>query len=1163
MNSNFQFLKNEFTTFYDRAVKAEQLVITDPRTSLVYSRMALEVAINWMYANDEDLEQQHNTTLHNLLVQSSFKAQFNYKLYNELFIIKNVGNLATHNKPVNDIDSHKAIEALFYFGKWFIKSYAKVPVGDIGIFDFDYLPKEGGSTLSRKQIQQLQEQSDKELNTYQEQLKTKEAERQQLADENELFKKQIEALQAQVETNKVEANIEDEVHHPRNEVETRKYLIDVALREAGWDLKGVNDKEYKVQYMPKSTNVSETGYVDYVLWDDDGLPLALVEAKKTLESASKGENQAQLYADSLEKMHGKRPIMYYSNGYDIFLWDDQFYKQSRKVHGFYTKAELQTAMFRRTHRKDIRIAPIDTEISGRSYQMRAIKSIAEHFAGNDKGNGKLIGTNRGALLVLATGTGKTRTSIAFSKIMLECNWAKRILFLADRTSLVDQAKRNFVKFLPEHTSVNLLEEKDNPDARFAFSTYQTMMGLIDRSRDEEARFYGVGHFDLIIIDEAHRSIYKKYQAIFEYFDALFLGLTATPKNSIDKNTYHIFGLADKSPTDAYTFEEAVNNVPRHLNPYKTIPVPTKFMTDGIKYDELSEEEKEEFEKEILDGEEATGNEWISSSELNSWLFNKPTAIETLRYVLENGIKKRGGDELGKTIIFAKNRKHAQFLKDTFMELDKEQFGNDYVKVITHNEPKAKEFINRFCDEEKERLPQIAISVDMMDTGIDAPSCVNLVFYKPVKSYSKFWQMIGRGSRLRPDLFGAGRDKTHFLIFDLCGNFEFFNENPEGIETSPQKSLTEILFGLRLRLAEYLNSNQFIDDKSLQDFRTELLDGLHRDIATLDLDRFDVKMKLEVVNEFGNDNREIWDHLSKRDAKHIEDELAPLVKPQKGETDLARYYDKLLFTLITKRLETPNSEEYINSFMIPISKVVDTSRKLLKKTTIPAVKSKEAAIKLPLEENFWKVNGIAHLEKLRKGVRELVKYIDPIDQRYVTTDFADFIIEDQIKTTGFSDTETPEYRSPFQNNVHRLEQLIRKNENHITISRIRKGETITKEELQALEDILFKGGIDKESIEKELGSQFSLVKFIISLMGLSPEKVDAAFSKFINDYQLNAVQIQFLDTIKKFITTNGKIEPSKLYDAPFKNYHSMGIDGVFTEQQADVIFKIVEDFNQAN
>ncbi|WP_274475386.1 DEAD/DEAH box helicase family protein [Mangrovimonas aestuarii] len=1161
MNTNFQFLQSEFATFFDRAVNAEKLVITDPRASLFYARMALEVAVNWMYVNDDELELPNDKTLNSLMVQASFKEQFNHKLYNELHLIKKTGNLAAHNKSVNDVDSHNTIEYLFYFAKWFAKSYAQSPVDDPGLFNFEVIPEKGGVTLSKKEIQALEKSLDDKLSSFQQEIKKQEEEKQALAAENELLKRQLQLKQQAFETNKQLANAQDEVVHPRNEYETRKYIIDINLREAGWDLQGVNDKEFGVKYMPISTNPSGLGSVDYVLWDDDGLPLALVEAKKTMESVTKGENQAQLYADCLEKMFGRRPVMYYSNGYEIYLWDDQFYKQSRPVHGFYTKAELQTLMFRRSHRQDIRTAPIDDFIAGRIYQMRSIKSIAEHIAGTDKSNGKLIGTHRGALLVLATGTGKTRTSIAFSKLMLECNWAKRILFLADRISLVDQAKRNFVKHLPEHACVNLLEEKDNPDARIAFSTYKTMMGLIDGSRDGEARFYGVGHFDLVIVDEAHRSIYKKYQAIFEYFDAIFLGLTATPKNSIDKNTYHVFGLADKSPTDAYTFDEAVSN--KHLVPYKSIEVPTKFLREGIKYSELSDEEKEQFEEEILDGEEATGNEWISSSEMNTWLFNKPTAIKTLRFILKHGIKKRGGDELGKTIIFAKNRKHAQFLKDTFMELDKEQFGNDYVKVITHSEPKAKEFINRFCDEEKDRLPQIAISVDMMDTGIDAPSCVNLVFYKQVKSYTKFWQMIGRGSRLRPDLFGPDEDKTHFLIFDLCGNFEFFEENPEGIETSSQKGLTEIIFGLRLRLAEYLRSDQFKDNDQLQLFRTELLDGLHNDIATLDLERFDVKMNLQIVHEFGNDNRELWSHLSKRDVKRIEDKLAPLVKPQKGDTDMARYYDKLLYNLIAKRLETPNTENYLNSFMVPISKVATTSQKLLKKTSVPEVKSKEELIKMPLQENFWKIEGIAHLEKLRKGVRELVKYIDPVDQRYVTTDFADYIIEDDIKHGDMVNGSMNNNGSPFQNNLHRLEKIIRENENHITINRIRKGEAITKEELLALESMLFDNGIDKQAIEKELGTQFNIVQFVISLMGLSPEKVDAAFAQFINDYHLNAIQIQFLDTIKKFLTTNGKIEPSKLYEAPFKNYHSMGIDGVFTTQQADAIFKIVEDFNQAN
>ena len=1145
--TNFQFLKEEFKVLFDRVEKAESFVITDPRTSLVYSRMALEEAINWMYTNDKELEMPYDSSLNSLMMQPQFKEQFNHKLYNELHIIRKAGNLASHNKPVNDVDSLKAIDSLYYFSKWFIKSYSRKEVGDLGIFDFEIIPKKGGNALSKKELEKLQQKLDKELRVYQEDLSVKEEEKQALAAENELYQKQIENLQAQIEANKVEANEQDEVKHPRNESETRKYLIDVALREAGWDLNGVNDKEDKVAFMPKSTNKSETGYVDYVLWDDDGLPLALVEAKRSIESVTKGENQAQLYADSLEKMHGRRPVMYYSNGYETFLWDDQFYKQSRPVHGYYTKSELQTLMYRRTHRKDIRMAEIDTEIAGRFYQLRSIKSIAEHFSGYDKSTGKLVGTNRGSLLVLATGTGKTRTSIAFSKLLLENNWAKRVLFLADRISLVEQAKRNFVKFLPQHASVNLLEEKDNPDARIAFSTYKTMMGLIDGRRNDEGRFYGVGHFDLIIVDEAHRSIYKKYQAIFEYFDALFLGLTATPKHSIDKNTYQIFGLADKTPTDAYPF----------------IELPTKFLREGIKYDELSDEEKEEFEEEILDGEDASGNEWVSSSELNQWLFNKDTTIKTLRYILKNGIKKRGGDELGKTIVFAKNKKHAQFIKDMLLEMDKEQFGNDYVKVITHSEPKAKEFINRFCDEEKERLPQIAISVDMMDTGIDAPSCVNLVFFKPVKSFTKFWQMIGRGTRLRPNLFGAGKDKTHFLIFDLCGNFEFFKENPEGIEGNSQKSLTEIVFGLRLQLAQYLKSAQFKDDDKLQEFKKELLDGLHHDIATLNLNRFDVKMRLKVVHEFGNDNREIWNHLSKREVKQIEDELAPLVKPPKDDTDLARFYDRLIYSLIVKGLETPNKEEYFNAFVVPITKVATTSKKLLKKTTIPAVKAKEELIKLSLDEAFWKIDGIAHLEKLRKGVRELVKYIDPIDQRYVTTDFQDVILEDKIIIQDMMSEPEIKTQSPFQNNIHRLQQIVRENENHVTIQRIRKGESITTQELQALEAILFNNEVTKESLEQELGIQLNLVSFIISLMGLSQEKVEEAFAQFVNDYQLNAVQVEFLETIKKFLTSNGKIDPSKLYDSPFKNFHTMGIDGVFNTHQADTIFKIIKEFNQAN
>lgn len=1163
MESNFQFISGKWPDIFNRLEKAEELAISDPRTSLAYSRMGLELVVNWMFENDPVLELPFDTSLNGLLQDYNFIHQVPSKIRNDLHLIRKAGNLALHNKSVNNQDSLQAIENSFYFTRFLALSYAPNECEKPGMFNWDLIPEEGAPKLSKRKLDDLIQTFEASVDKWQERIKEIEEKNKNLERENELFKKQVENLKTELARNKEKAEEEDKVHHPVNEKETRRYFIDVSLREAGWDLKGIRDKEFQVKYMPKSTNKSETGFIDYVLWDDDGCPLALVEAKKTLQNAKEGENQAQLYADSLEKMFGRRPVMFYSNGYETYLWDDQFYKASRKVNGFFTKQELQTMMYRREHRMDIRDQEIDTEIVNRPYQMQAIKSIAEHFAGNDKQNGKLIGTNRRALLVLATGTGKTRVSIALSKVLFEANWAKRILFLADRISLVKQAQRNFVKHLPDYTTVNLLQDKESPNTRLAFSTYKTMMNLIDGVKDGDERFYGVGHFDLIIIDEAHRSIYKKYQSIFEYFDALYLGLTATPKHHIHHNTYEVFGLPDKSPTDAYTFQEAVDE--DHLVDYEPVPVPTKFMRSGIKYSELSPEEQEEFEDEILDGEPATGNEHISQAELNKWLFNKPTAIKSLRYILENGIKKRGGDEIGKTIIFARNRKHAEFLKDTFMELDKEQFGNDYVKVITHSEPKAQEFLERFCEDEKERLPQIAISVDMMDTGIDAPRVVNLVFYKPVKSYTKFWQMIGRGSRLRPDLFGPGLDKDKFLIFDMCANFEFFDENPEGIQPSIQKSITEVVFNLKIQLAQYLK--KFPEDKEFTTFRQKLLDELHYTVSSLNRERFDVKMKMEKVLEYGSENRELWNHLDNKDLQILENDIAPLIKPPKGDNDLARFYDRLLYTLMIKRLETPETEVFVNAFEIQIIKVATTSKKLLKKTTIPLVKAKENLVKMPLEEKFWKIDGVKHLEKIREGLRNLIKYIDPSDQKYVTTNFEDEldIPETRAKKQGSSLPKAGEgntgYVSPFENNLNRLQEILSENKSNVTIARIRNGEKITKKELQSLEHMIFNGRLKKEDVEKELGHPIMLVSMIIALHGLSKEHVDEEFAGFINKYKLDSKQINFLNTIKQFITRKGKIDPAKLYDAPFSNYHPHAVDGIFSQKQADQIFDIIGRINK--
>lgn len=1159
--SNFLFLQKQWPEIARRAIEAEKTVITDPRASLAFSRMVLEQAINWMYTNDKELELPNDTTLNSLMKQECFRIQFNHKLYRDIDLIRKRGNLAIHNKKVDEFDAEKCIQNLFYFSKWLAKSYSNSEI-EVHTFDFYLIPKQGEAALSRNQLDKLQNQLDSDLKSYQTNLKKIQEEALEKQKENDLLKLQLQKLQQQIKEQKAEANQIDSVQHPRNEMETRRDFIDVSLREAGWDLQGVNDKEFEVKHMPLSTNPSGLGYADYVLWDDNGKPLAVIEAKKSMESASKGENQAQLYADALQKMYDQRPVMFYTNGFETYLWDDCFYKQSRQVHGFYTKAELQTIIYRRTNRKDIRTQQIDTEIVERPYQLRSIRSIAEHYAGNCKQTGKLIGTNRGALLVLATGTGKTRTAIALSKIMFQAYWAKRILFLADRISLVSQAKRNFTKFLPNHSAVNLLDEKEKKNSRLVFSTYKTMMNLIDGKRNGEERFYGIGHFDLIIVDEAHRSIYNKYQALFQYFDALYLGLTATPKDAVDKNTYEAFGLVDKSPTDDYSFDEAVEN--GHLTPYHSIEVPTKFHTQGIKYDELSDEEKEEFEKEILEGQEATGSERVDKSALDNWLFNEDTAIKTLRYFLKHAIKIKGGDEIGKTIVFARNKRHAHFLKDIFLKLDKEQFGNDYVKVIVNKEPKAEEFLLRFCDDEQDRLPQIAISVDMMDTGIDAPKVVNLIFYKPVKSYAKFWQMIGRGSRLSPNLFGPDQHKDKFLIFDLCENFEFFRENPEGIESNPQQTLSQNLFALKLQIAQSLKDKKYKDNQELQQFRTNLLDDLHGQVAKMDQTRFDVKMNIKTVLDFGNENRQKWNHLNSADILRIKDEIIPLVQPQKGEDELARYYDRLIYNLMEKRIQTPNTEKFTSSAENQISRVMLISGKLLEKTSIPQVKEKEQLIEKNMDEEFWKNKGVSHLEKIRDNIRTLIRYIDKTDQKYVTTNFTDTILTGKIKTDQpfeqASDSPQEYIRSQvFSNNIHRLEDIVRTNQNHVTINRIKNQQPISNQELVELEKFLFAKPADKERLEKELGREINLTTFIKNLVGLSQECVNSAFAQFTNQYQLSSKQIHFLDTIKQFLTKNGKINPEMLYEAPFTEIHIMGIDGVFNDNQTDQIIDIIQSF----
>jgi type I restriction enzyme, R subunit len=725
--SNFQFLEKDWGEFVNDAIAMERLVRFDPKAACGRARHLIEQVVLWMYENDEDLEMPYDTAFYNITNQVPFKKIIGYKVYEKINLIRRKGNRALHEKGRVTEDEALAIcEEAFHVMYWLYSTYTTDdgPVEDVA-FEANAVPKiDDQPEVDLSEFERLQKEAEERAERLRELERSLEEKDEALAQRNREIK------QMRLQSRKYADN------HNYNESQTRELLIDVMLRESGWDPSAKDVREYEVQGMP---NQSGTGYVDYVLWDDNGKPLALVEAKRSTSSFSEGEHQAKLYADCLEKKFGVRPVIFLSNGYETRIWDDAAYP-ARPLLGFYNKASLQKLFFQKKEKESLHLAKINEKITGRYYQIQAIRRVGERFQEGQ----------RRALLVMATGTGKTRTAISLTDVMLRYKWAKRVLFLADRDALVRQAYKNYAEHLPDIPIVNLVDEKDDSAARVVFSTYPTMLNQIEKLEEGQRKF-DPGYFDLVIIDEAHRSIYNKYGAIFEYFDSLLLGLTATPKSDVDHDTYEKFRVEEGNPTYAYELKEAVQD--GFLVPPKKISVLGKFLSEGIKYDDLSEEEKKQYDDLLADDETGAVPDHIDPGKLNSWLFNRDTVEQVLKQLMENGIKVEGGDRLGHTIIFAKNHKHAQFISEVFDE-NYPKYAGHFAKMIHNKINYSQDLIEKFCSPDH-KFPIIAISVDMMDTGIDAPDVVNLVFFKPVRSKAKFNQMIGRGTRLRPDLFGPG------------------------------------------------------------------------------------------------------------------------------------------------------------------------------------------------------------------------------------------------------------------------------------------------------------------------------------------------------------------------------------------------------------------------
>ena len=1103
LSDNFAFLQGQFPFATDAAHMAEQHVFGDPRASIFHSRRALERLVMRVFRIDASLTRPDDEKLAVFLHDEGFRQVMPEEVWEKANYIREAGNVAVHRKGNPQAEeAQQIIEELFHVFYWAGRTYLRKGAEDLQGKQYD-------PTLIPRMETTLSPQSLEKLEELEQQLAQKEEKLQEVESE-------LKTLQEQVKQSK-EENATVEETHDWCEATTRQRIIDLALHRAGWPLDQDRDREYEVTGMPNNQGI---GYADYVLWGDDGKPLAVIEAKRTLVDPKQGKQQAKLYADCLEQMHGQRPLIYYTNGYKTYFWDDDFYPE-RRVHGFHKKSELQSLILRRRSRTTPDTTLIDDDIAGRYYQKRAIQKICEEF-------GK---ARRKTLLVMATGTGKTRTAIALSDVLQRCQWAKRVLFLADRLSLVRQAVNAFKTHLPSSSPVNLVTDK-GATGRVYVCTYQSMMGLIDATDGDEATF-GVGHFDLIIIDEAHRSVYQKYGAIFEYFDSLLVGLTATPSKEVDRNTYSLFDQRPGSPTDAYELETAVAD--EFLVPPRVEIVDRKFPRDGIEYDDLSEEEKEEWEQTEWGGDNSPSR--VNAAAVNRWLFNTDTVDLMLQHLMEHGHKVDGGDRLAKTIIFARNHKHAEFIEERFNHHYPHYKGH-FARVIDNYTKYAHSLIE---DEfsVKDKNPHIAISVDMLDTGIDVPEVANLVFCKPVYSKIKFWQMIGRGTRLCPDLFGPGIDKQDFRIFDFCFNFDFFRENPDGIERGAQTSLCQRIFRARVQLLAHVQRNAAIDPGEVLG---EALSGqLHREVSAMSLDNFLVRMRREPVERF--QNRDAWKTpLSEVDEERLQRDVAGLPHGLEPECLEARTFDLLML-----RMQWAFVEGETDAFEGHRTKVIELAMLLEEKMTIPAVKAQQAFIAEVQEDAFWQAVDLKDLEEVRVRLRELAQFVERERQPVVYTDF-----DDEILTVREGDGLIDLPRMTSQEYERKVTAYLDAHASDLAILKLRQNQPLTPLDLEQLERALVEIGEDEgQELLKRLMEQREspdLVTFIRQLVGMDRQAAQAAFAEFLSDQSLSSDQIRFVELIVEQLTARGVMDASALYEAPFTHLHHGGPDALFAGKE---------------
>lgn len=1107
--SNFEFLKkdNSYKIFADACIEAEQLMNVSYSATVTFVRKALELAVKWVYANDAELRMPPQMNLASLIKGKKFKDILPYNMSGLLSYIHQLGNKAVHSgRVIKREEAVLSLRNLFSFIAWIDYSYSRY-YSDVE-FDESIL----GETDKINKVQSEKDRLSKQLAEINKKL-------EELSNENQTLRKENEEKR-KVNEKEREYKI-DEI----SEAETRERYIDLVIENEGWTIGEDCIPEVEISGI---ATPSGKGKADYVLYGDNGVPLAVIEAKKLDIDPLIGKNQAKEYADALEKKYDVRPIIFFTNGLDYYIWDDLNYPE-RQVSSIYSKKDLEKLIFRRGKKKSLKNISTDIkdEITNRVYQKEAVVRVTEAL---EKGYRKM-------LLVMATGSGKTRTAASIVDILTRYNWVKNILFLADRTALVKQAKNSFKEYLPNLSLCNLLDNKDDVESRMIFSTYPTMMNAIDETKNKDgSRIFTSGYFDLIIVDESHRSIYKKYQAIFDYFDANLLGLTATPKNDIDKNTYRIFDLENDNPTFAYELDQAIEE--GYLVHYgKPIDVGLKIVRDGLKYSELSEEEKEEFE-ETFDEEK----EEISSEEVNKTLFNKETVDLVIKTLMNNGLKVEGGDKLGKTIIFAVNQRHANFIVDRFNKLYPEYKGK-FAQAVCHDIKFVDDVIDNFKD--KVLYPQIAVSVDMLDTGIDVPEILNLVFFKKIRSKAKFWQMIGRGTRLCKDLFGPGIDKERFMIFDCYKNFEFFEVNVDGKEIKTTKSISESIFGAKVDIIKALQHLNY-QEKALIEYRNDLISDIINNILNINDNRFDVRMKGAIVDKYKKlDN---YKALNEKDVQELKNIIAPLITYTEEE-ELSKRFDYQMYVIENAYLGK-------KSFLRAKNRVIETAEKLSEKGTIEKISKKKETITKIQKEEFWKNADLFQFEEVRKELRELVILLDRITTKIYYTDFRDEIVDYGEHETG----ENFKIVNKFEKYNKRVEKYLDEYKNDDVIQKLKNNIPLTMYDIKYLEKILWEDLGTKEEYEKTYG-KIPLLKMVSKIIGMDRKAVEKEFSLFLSNENLNSDQINFVKHIVDYIVKNGSIDKKELKDFPEADKFG-GLFQLF-DNKREVLTNIVKIIDKVN